>query len=38
MKGVLNNEFEVDKINSFLNDLTKEFKKLNYASYKPFSI
>lgn len=29
MKGVLNNEFEVDKINSFLNDLTKEFKKLN---------
>lgn len=38
MKGVLNNEFEGDKINSFLNDLTKEYKKLNYASYKPSSI
>lgn len=34
----LTNEFEVNKINSFLNDLTKEFKKLNYASYKPSSI
>lgn len=34
----ITNENEVNKINSFLNDLTKEFKKLNYASYKPCSI
>ncbi|MDV4151566.1 hypothetical protein R0131_12075 [Clostridium sp. AL.422] len=34
----LTDENEVYKINSFLNELTKEFKKLNYASYKPSSI
>lgn len=34
----LTNESQIDNINSFLNDLKKDFKKLNYASYKPYSI
>lgn len=31
-------DIQIDKINSFLNDLKKEFKKLNYASYKNYTI
>jgi hypothetical protein len=34
----LTSEFGEDKLNSFLHDLTTEFKKLNYAAYKPSSI
>lgn len=31
-------DVQIDRINSFLNDLKKEFKKLNYASYKDYTI
>ena len=34
----LTTELELNKMNSFLHDLTTEFKKLNYASYKTSSI
>ncbi|WP_142414155.1 hypothetical protein [Hathewaya massiliensis] len=34
----LSAEFELNKVNSFLHELTTEFKKLNYATYKNSSI